>query len=164
MAVHHTARVREQDGRSTTLQGRGGKLMPIKMLPAQGDKERSGWHGARVRTHPLHLPLRLTPDEYPLGALHNLCDTPRWHRLSPSTFEGSRGDFTIIKVPARLSQDLVVFVSLPGNDDGVTGLGHGDGVFNGLLTIGQGHIVRSAFHPGDNRVNNALRVLRAWII
>src|SRR5215470_4432309 len=99
-----------------------------------------------------------------MGPLHNFRDTPRWHRLSPSMFEGSMGDFTVIKVPAGLSQDLVVFVSLASNDDGVLGLGHGDGVFNGLLALGQGHIVRGTFHPGDDRVKNALRVLRARIV
>src|SRR5262249_4890630 len=138
--------------------------MPIKRLPAQGNKERSGWHRARICTHPLHLPLQITPDEYPLGPLDNVCDTPRWHRLSPSTFEGSPGDFTVIKVPTGLSQDLVVFVSLARNDASVPRLRHSDGVFNGLLTNGYGYIVRGACHPGDNRVNNALRVLRARII
>src|SRR5713101_1068919 len=115
--------------------------MPIKMLPVQRHKQCSGWHSTRIRAHPVHLPLRVTPEEGTLGPLQNLCDTPRWHSLSPSTFEGSLGDFAVVKMPARLSQDLIVFVSLAGNDDSVRGLGQGNGVFNGLLAIGQRHIV-----------------------
>src|SRR5262249_35114938 len=100
----------------------------------------------------------------PLGPVHNFCDTPRWHRLSPSTFEGSLGDFTVIKVPAGLPPGLVSFVSLSTNDDGVPGLGAGEYVLHSPLTLREGHIVRSAFHPGDDCVNNALRVLRARIV
>jgi hypothetical protein len=146
------------------LQSRGDELMPIKMLSAQGDKQRSGWHSARIRAHSLNLSLRITPDEYPLRPLRNVCDIPYWHRLSPSTFEGSLGDFTVIEVSTSLSQDLIIFMSLASNDDGVPWLGQGDGVFDGLLTIGQGHIVCDTFYPTDNRVKNVQRVLRARIV
>ena len=51
------------------LQGCGDKLMPIKMLPVQRHKQLPGLYSTRIRAHPMHLPLRVTPDEETLGPL-----------------------------------------------------------------------------------------------
>src|SRR5437763_290602 len=130
----HTLRVGEQHGCGTVLQCRGGKPMPIKVLPLQGYEQLVGAHGARICTHTTYLPLRLTPEEGAVCTLQNLCDAPRWHNRSPSLRECSLGHFAVVEMPARLAQNLIVFVALASNDDGVLGLGHRNGVFDGLLT------------------------------
>src|SRR5262249_20796911 len=53
---------------------------------------------------------------------------------------------------------------LAGDYDSVLGLGHGNGVFDSLLAVGQSHVVLSPCYTGDNRINNPLWVLGAWII
>src|SRR5262245_36888375 len=91
--------------------------------------------------------------------------TPLWATsFLPPLRQGSLSHFAVVKVPARLAQNLIVFVPLASDNDGVLGLGHGNSVFNGLLAVGNGDVVHCSVYTRDNGVNNALRLLSARIV